>query len=149
MTLTISKYQLSKQQHTITLNYTIGENLNHFSHLCRNFFPRIGMRFVKHEMVWLPWQPGPSNYAVYFAEWFLIDFRFFLVTILRSLLSVMGYTLFLVFVDIFPLGYAIIKSKQTNKQTNKHTDRQTDKKQKVTLKGEGISKTHPFFFSAV
>ena len=61
MTLTISKYQLSKQQHTITLNYTIGENLNHFSHLCRNFFPRIGMRFVKHEMVWLPWQPGPSN----------------------------------------------------------------------------------------
>ena len=61
MTLTISKYQLSKQQHTITLNYTIGENLNHFSHLCRNFFPRIGMRFAKHEMVWLPWQPGPSN----------------------------------------------------------------------------------------
>ena len=61
MTLTISKYQLSKQQHTITLNYTMGENLNHFSHLCRNFFPRIGMRFVKHEMVWLPWQPGPSN----------------------------------------------------------------------------------------
>ena len=61
MTLTISKYQLSKQQHTITLNYTIGENLNHFSHLYRNFFPRIGMRFVKHEMVWLPWQPGPSN----------------------------------------------------------------------------------------
>ena len=61
MTLTISKYQLSKQQHTITLNYTIGENLNHFSHLCRNFFPRIGLRFEKHEMVWLPWQPGPSN----------------------------------------------------------------------------------------
>ena len=64
MTLTISKYQLSKQQHTITLNYTIRENLNHFSHLCRNFFPRIGMRFVKHEMVWLPWQPGPSNYRI-------------------------------------------------------------------------------------
>ena len=61
MTVTISKYQLSKQQHTITLNYTIGENLNHFSHLCRNFFPRIGMRFVKHEMVWLLWQPGPSK----------------------------------------------------------------------------------------
>ena len=26
MTLTISKYKLSKQQHTITLDYTLGEN---------------------------------------------------------------------------------------------------------------------------
>ena len=57
MTLTISKYKLSKQQHTITLDYTLGENENLFTDLyaydLQEFFWRIGMRFVKHEMVWL------------------------------------------------------------------------------------------------
>ena len=33
MTLTISKYKLSKQQHTITLDYTLGENENLFTDL--------------------------------------------------------------------------------------------------------------------
>ena len=42
MTLTISKCKLSKQQHTITLNYTLGENeknsLIFTLMICRNFF---------------------------------------------------------------------------------------------------------------
>ena len=33
MTVSISKYKLSKQQHTITLNYTLGENENLFTDL--------------------------------------------------------------------------------------------------------------------
>ena len=33
MTLTISKYKVSKQQHTITLYYTLGENENLFTDL--------------------------------------------------------------------------------------------------------------------
>ena len=33
MTLTISKYKLSKQQHTITIDYTLGENDNLFTDL--------------------------------------------------------------------------------------------------------------------
>ena len=33
MTLTISKYKLSKQQHTITLDYTLGETENLFTNL--------------------------------------------------------------------------------------------------------------------
>ena len=57
MTLTISKYKLSKQQHTITLDYTLGENENLFTDLyaydLQEFFSPIGMRFVKQEMVWL------------------------------------------------------------------------------------------------
>ena len=57
MTLTISKYKLSKQQHTITLDYTLGENENLFTDLyaydLQEFFSRIGMRFVKQDMVWL------------------------------------------------------------------------------------------------
>ena len=57
MTVSISKYKLSKQQHTIALNYTFGENEKHFTdRYAYNFqaFLQIGMRFVKHEMVWLP-----------------------------------------------------------------------------------------------
>ena len=42
MTLTISKCKLSKQQHTITLDYTLGENeknsLIFTLMICRNFF---------------------------------------------------------------------------------------------------------------
>ena len=42
MTLTISKCKLSKQQHTTTLNYTLGENeknsLIFTLMICRNFF---------------------------------------------------------------------------------------------------------------
>ena len=53
MTLTISKYKLSKQQHTITLDYTLGENENLFTDLhaydLQEFFSRIEMRFVKQE----------------------------------------------------------------------------------------------------
>ena len=33
MTLTRSKYKLSKQQHTITLDYTLGETVNLFADL--------------------------------------------------------------------------------------------------------------------
>ena len=33
MTVSISKYKLSKQQHTITLNYTLRENENLFTDL--------------------------------------------------------------------------------------------------------------------
>ena len=56
MTVSISKYKLSTQQHTITLDYTLGENKNPFTDLYAfdfQAFFRIGMRFVKHEMVWL------------------------------------------------------------------------------------------------
>ena len=54
MTISISKYQLSKPQHTIALDYTLGENEKPFTdRYARNFqaFLHIGMRFVKHEMV--------------------------------------------------------------------------------------------------
>ena len=55
MTVSISKYKLSKQQHTIAPDYTLGENENPFTDLYaydfQAFFWRIGMRFVKHEMV--------------------------------------------------------------------------------------------------
>ena len=55
MTVSISKYKLSKQQHTIALDNTLGKNENPFTDLyAYDFQPffRIGMRFVKHEMVW-------------------------------------------------------------------------------------------------
>ena len=54
MTVCISKYKLSKQQHTIALDYTLGENEKPFTDLYaydfKAFF-RIEMCFVKHEMV--------------------------------------------------------------------------------------------------
>ena len=56
MTLTISKRKLSKQQHTITLDYTLGENENLFTDLCsydlQEFFRASECGLLNKEMVW-------------------------------------------------------------------------------------------------
>ena len=75
MTLTISKCKFSKQQHTITLNYTLGENekssLIFTLMICRNFFAhRNAVCKTKDGLAHLK-KDRSVNVYVYNAAWYL------------------------------------------------------------------------------